>query len=210
MVQHTPFLRCDPQLRRGPRTTARFLLPVELVPTLSDVHAIAARLLADAGVSSEPWPSAVVSGAELSPARRGEESGSDALSRADEMWGALGTALSAWCGPFAYHALLSRALSQAQMTHQPLAALRVGTPSAPELMGLGVMAATVGDAGIAEGSQALLTALINLLVRVIGEEMAVATVSQALTVVRAVPPMGHPAPRSAPYGQPPVNGETGS
>lgn len=183
---------------------------MELVPALSDVHAIAARLLADAGVSPAPLPMGVDSGVDASPVRQGEEFGSDALSRAEEMWGTLGTALSAWCGPFAYYALLNRALSQAQMMHQPLAALRVGTPSAPELMGLGVIAATVGDAAIAEGSQALLTALINLLARVIGEEMAVATVSQALTVVRAAPPMGHPAPRSAPYGQPPVNGETGS
>ena len=183
---------------------------MRLVPTLSDVHAIAARLLADAGVSSAPYSSAIVLDANAPPVGQGEEFGSDALSRAEEMWGALGTALSAWCGPFAYYALLTRALSQAQMTHQPLAALHVGTPSAPEVMGLGVIAATVGDAAIAEGSHALLTALINLIARVIGEEIAVAIVSQALTVGRAVPPMGHPAPRSAPYGQPPVNGETGS
>ena len=142
--------------------------------------------------------------------RQGVEVGSDALLRAEEMWGTLGTALSAWCGPFAYYALLSRALSQAQVTHHSLAALRVGTPSAPELMGFGVIAATAGDAAIVEGSQALLTALIDLLARVIGEEIAVATVSQALTVVRAVPLMGHPASSSAPHGQPPVNGETGS
>ena len=176
------------------------LSPVDIVPSSSTVHALTACLLADAALWLVPPPSGVVSSENAAPVRRGEEVASDALSRAEQLWGTLGLALSAWCGPFAYHALLSRALSQAQTTHLPLSALRVGMPSAPQLEGLGVLSATGGDSAIAEASQALLSALIKLLARVIGEVMAIDTVTQALTVLRAVP---H-------HGQQPVKGDTGS
>lgn len=146
-------------------------------------------MLAGAGLSAaETLGDASAVNATVS--HHGKETVSEALFRAEQIWDVLSTALSAWCGPFAYHALLTRALLLAQITHPPLAALRAGTPSAPQLEGLGVMAATAGDAAIAEASQVLLAALIDLLARVIGGAMAVDTVSQALAVLRAVPAMG--------------------
>lgn len=174
---------------RPPSHTCLPLTPTDILPTSSDLPLVAARLLANAGLSA----AAALGGAssvDATVVHDGRETVSEALSRAEQIWDVLSTALSAWCGPFAYHALLTRALLLAQITHPPLAALRVGRPSAPQLEGLGVMEATAGDAAIAEASQALLTALIDLLSRVIGEAMAVDTVSQALAMLRAVPAMG--------------------
>ena len=173
-------------------TVARICLPLthaDILPTSSDLPLVAARLLASAGLSAAATRGDA-SSVDAAIVHESKEAASEALLRAELIWEVLGTALSVWCGPFAYHALLTRALLLAQITHSPLAALRVGTPSAPRLEGLGMMAASAGDAAIAGASQALLTALIDVLARVIGGAMAVDAVSQALAVLSAVPTTG--------------------
>ena len=165
------------------------LTPADILPNSSDLPSIAARLLTGAGLAAAATLGDA-SAVNTTAAHDGAETASEALSRAEQIWDVLGTSLSVWCGPFAYHALLNRALLQAQLQHPSLALLRAGTSSAPQLEGLGVMAATAGDAAIAEASQALLTAVIQQLARVIGETMAVDTVSQALTALSAAPSKG--------------------
>lgn len=99
---------------------------------------------------------------------------------AEQVWQRLGTALSQWCGPLAYHSVLTRAVNDVGVAMPAMAPLRVSGPPTVILQGFDDVEAAHGGVVLTAGVQALLSALIAVLVRVIGEEMAINVVSTAL------------------------------
>lgn len=84
--------------------------------------------------------------------------------------------LGRWVGPMGYYALLDRAVGQARAEHPALASLSCHGGEKSEMM---VAVRTYGAAEVASGMVALVATLIDLLGRIIGEEMAVRLVEQA-------------------------------
>ena len=80
--------------------------------------------------------------------------------------------LARWLGPAGCHALFARALVQARATHGALAGIRVRERSEPALDGVAESIAAQGGAAVARGLEALLTAVLELLGRLVGPGMA--------------------------------------
>lgn len=105
----------------------------------------------------------------------------DHVAAAERIFRALSGELSRWFGPFGYHALLTRALVKSRGEHRVLADVHVRSATEPWLAGLPEAAQLHGAEAATEGVATLLAALIDLLGRLIGEDLAVNLVSQALT-----------------------------
>ena len=84
--------------------------------------------------------------------------------------------LTRWIGSDGYSALVDRALQQARVGHPALAGLQC---QAGDVQGVAAVVGVHGAAEVSEGILALVALLIDLLSRVIGEEMAVRLVEQA-------------------------------
>lgn len=93
----------------------------------------------------------------------------------------LAIALARWFGMYGYHALLSRALADAKKSHAALANVVVRAPLEPFLDGLGECAQSHGPAAMSEGVTSVLTTAIEVLGRLIGEDMAEKLVVQSLS-----------------------------
>ena len=136
-------------------------------------RALAHRLLARAGAPAtrddDPPPAdpATSADASVAAAERACRDVADELTR--------------WFGAVGYHALLTRALADAVAEHPVLRSVRSGAPPAPYLDGLTDAARTHGAGAVTDAVAAVLTALIALLGRLIGEDLAVTLVSQAIT-----------------------------
>jgi hypothetical protein len=98
--------------------------------------------------------------------------GSDPVAATDETFRRLGGELTRWFGPFGYHALVSRALAEAKKDHPALDDVRVHSAQEPTLEGLAESIARHGSDAVTEGIIAMLMAFIDLLCRLIGEDMA--------------------------------------
>ena len=96
----------------------------------------------------------------------------DFIVAAEQGTAELADVLSRWFGPYGYHALLTRALAQARREHPVLAAVRIRAPLTPLLDGLQEAAQVHGTGALTEGAVALVAAVLTLLGRVIGEDMA--------------------------------------
>ena len=92
----------------------------------------------------------------------------------------LADTLARWFGPYGYHALLTRALSEASRQHPLLAAVRVRDPLTPLLDGLDEALETNDPDAVLEGVTAVIAGVIALLARVIGEDMALRLVEQSM------------------------------
>ena len=79
--------------------------------------------------------------------------------------------LTGWFGPLGAHALIKRALAHARAEHPSLDGVTLGAPSALHIEGLAEGARVHGDAAAA-GTLALLAWIIELLGRLIGDELA--------------------------------------
>jgi hypothetical protein len=84
--------------------------------------------------------------------------------------------LTSWIGSDGYRALVDRALEQARAGHPALAGLQC---QAGDVQGVAALVGAHGAAEVRESILALVALLIDLLSRVIGEEMAVRLVEQA-------------------------------
>jgi hypothetical protein len=84
--------------------------------------------------------------------------------------------LTRWIGSDGYRALVDRALEQARAGHPALAGLQC---QAGDVQGVAAAVGVHGAAEVREGILTLVALLIDLLSRVIGEEMAVRLVEQA-------------------------------
>jgi hypothetical protein len=92
----------------------------------------------------------------------------------------LAAELSRWFGPYGYHALLARALADARTAHPALRVVRVGPAPAPELEGLEDAARAQGAAAAVAGVEAVLAALIDLLGRLIGDDLAMTFIDHTI------------------------------
>lgn len=130
-------------------------------------YAVALRLLAAA--------------AQPAASRDGDGAAADPVAAVERAIQALSRELSRWFGPFGYHALLARALTEVRSESPSLAALRIHSALDPRLLGLPEAAQAHGADVALEGVATLLAALITLLGRLIGEDLAVNLVSNAMT-----------------------------
>ncbi len=126
-----------------------------MTPKSPDARKIALRLLARGGA-----PSAA------------ESEASDPGAAAEEVFRQLAEDLSRWFGPFGFHALFSRALAEARSHHPALEGVRIHSATDPSLEGFSESIARHGTDAVTEGIVAMLTAFIDLLSRLIGEDMA--------------------------------------
>jgi hypothetical protein len=92
----------------------------------------------------------------------------------------LATTLSRWFGPYGYHALLTRALADALRSHPALGAVRVKSPTDPAIVGLADASAAHGIDATMEGVTTLLATMVDLLGRLIGEDLAMNLMEQAV------------------------------
>jgi hypothetical protein len=104
----------------------------------------------------------------------------DLVAATDEVCRQLAYGLTRWFGPFGYHALLSRALAQARSGHPALHDVNVRSAAEPSLEGLTDSVARHGTDATTEGIVATLMAFIELLGRLIGEDMAHKLIDQSV------------------------------
>ena len=105
----------------------------------------------------------------------------DSASGAEQAFRLLAIELSRWFGFYGYHALLTRALTEARREHPVLSTIQVRSATEPWFEPFPVSDGTHGDGAAIEGWVALLTGVLDLLGRLIGEDLAVKLVSQAMT-----------------------------
>lgn len=109
------------------------------------------------------------------------EAAPDAVAAATErVCGRLSANLSRWFGIDGTNALFARALVRAQADHPALANVRYSRQSAVCLEGLAENARIHGADAAAHGVAAILTALIELLGRLIGQDIAMRLVEQSV------------------------------
>jgi hypothetical protein len=80
--------------------------------------------------------------------------------------------LSRWVGPDGCHALFTRALAEARSEHPSLDEIRLGVGSQPYIGGVAETIAAYGDATTAKSLESMLVHLVELLGRLIGDDMA--------------------------------------
>lgn len=107
--------------------------------------------------------------------------GPDTTSGADRVCRRVSDVLSRWIGRDGCHALFARALATAQeeSEHPVLDTVRTSVRSVYCLDGLNDGAARHGPAAATEGAATILSALIELLGRLIGEDMALGLLEQS-------------------------------
>lgn len=91
--------------------------------------------------------------------------------------------LSRWVGVDGSTALFARAIAEAKLEHPALSNVRYSRHSSVCLDGLAESAQIHGSRAAAEGVTAVLTALIELLGRLIGEDLAIRLVEQSVPAV---------------------------
>ncbi len=88
--------------------------------------------------------------------------------------------LARWVGFDGCHALFTRALAQARDEHPLLDTIQLHARSSPYLVGVTETVAQYGAATTAEGLEAILVILIELLGRLIGDEMTTNLIERGL------------------------------
>ena len=117
----------------------------------------------------------------LIEARRSERSDGDTPARAAA--GAserLFRELSRWVGLDGCYALFSRALSQAQTDYPALRKIQISARSQPHIDGVAETIMARGDPAAAEGIEFMLERLVELLGRLIGDDMAKKLIERSL------------------------------
>jgi hypothetical protein len=80
--------------------------------------------------------------------------------------------LSRWVGPDGCHALFTRALAEARSEHPSLDEIQLRVGSQPYIGGVAETLAAYGDATTAKSLESMLVHLVELLGRLIGDDMA--------------------------------------
>lgn len=88
--------------------------------------------------------------------------------------------LSRWLGPDGCHALFTRALAQARTEYSALAQIQLRARSEPYIDGVAETIMAHGDAPTAEALESMLVRLVELLGRLIGEDMAMKLIERSL------------------------------
>jgi hypothetical protein len=117
----------------------------------------------------------------LIDSRRQERTGADPAARAtasacDHLY----RELSRWVGVDGCHALFTRAQSQARIEHPALISIQLQAGSELYIDGLAATIIAYGDAGTAEALESMLVRLLELLTRLIGDDMATKVIDRSL------------------------------
>jgi hypothetical protein len=88
--------------------------------------------------------------------------------------------LSRWVGPDGCHALFTRALAQARIDHPALEQIQLHARSDPYIDGVAEAIMAHGDPATADGLEAMLVHLIELLGRLIGDDMATKLIERSV------------------------------
>jgi hypothetical protein len=114
--------------------------------------------------------------------RRSGRSGGDSSARAAAAAGNdLYRDLSRWVGRDGCNALFSRALAQACAEHPELGHIQLRAQSEPYIEGVGETIIACGEAAAAEALESMLVRLVELLGRLIGDDMATRLIEQSLS-----------------------------
>ena len=118
----------------------------------------------------------------LVDSRRSERAGSDTAARAAVSAGEnLYRELSRWVGPDGCHALFTRALAQAQAEYPALGQIQLRARSDPYIDGVAATIMAHGDAATAQAFESVLVHIVELLGRLIGDDMAMKLIERSLT-----------------------------
>jgi len=114
-------------------------------------------------------------------ARRSQQATGDTPARAAAAAGdRLYRELSRWVGPDGCHALFTRALAQARTEYPALAQIQLRARSEPYIDGVAETIMAHGDATTAEALESMLVRLVELLGRLIGDDMAMKLIERSL------------------------------
>ena len=80
--------------------------------------------------------------------------------------------LSRWVGPDGCHALFTRALAEARAEHPPLGQIQLRPGTDPYVGGVAETVVAYGDTATAKALESMLVHLVELLGRLIGDDMA--------------------------------------
>lgn len=113
--------------------------------------------------------------------RRSEGAGGDTAARAaaaacDDLY----RALSRWVGPDGCHALFTRALAQARTEYPALGQIHLRARSEPYIDGVAETIMAHGDAATAGALESMLVRVVELLGRLIGDDMAMKLIEGSL------------------------------
>ncbi|MDP9203924.1 MAG: hypothetical protein M3P12_00510 [Gemmatimonadota bacterium] len=113
--------------------------------------------------------------------RRSERAGSDTAARAaaatcDHVY----RELSRWVGPDGCHALFTRALAEARTEYSALGQIQLHARSEPYIEGVAETIMAQGDPATAEALESMLVGLVELLGRLIGDDMAMKLIERSL------------------------------
>lgn len=112
------------------------------------------------------------------PDRAGADTAARAVAAACEH---LYRELSRWVGPDGCHALFTRALAQAQTEHSGLGQIQLRARSEPYIDGIAATIMAHGDAATAEALESMVVRLVELLGRLIGDDMAMKLIERCLS-----------------------------
>jgi hypothetical protein len=117
----------------------------------------------------------------LIDSRRPDRAGADTAARAAaSACEHLYRELSRWVGPDGCHALFTRALAQAQVEYPALGQIQLRARSEPYIDGVAATIMAHGDAATAQALQSMLVHLVELLGRLIGDDMAMRLIDRSL------------------------------
>jgi hypothetical protein len=117
----------------------------------------------------------------LIDSRRPDRAGADTAARAAaSACEHLYRELSRWVGPDGCHALFTRALAQAQAEHPALGKIQLRARSEPYIDGVAATIMAHGDAATADGLESVLVYLVELLGRLIGDDMAMKLIERSI------------------------------
>jgi len=116
----------------------------------------------------------------LIESRRPERTGDDKAARAAAACNHLYWELSRWVGPDGSHALFARALAQTASEYADLEQIQLRARSEPYIDGIAESITARGDPATAEALESMLVRLVELLGRLIGDDMATKLVERSL------------------------------
>ena len=130
--------------------------------------------------SGKQPPAREIAGRLISSRRSERKSGETAARAAAAACDNLYRELSRWVGSDGCHALFTRALAETRTEYPPLTQIQLRARSEPYIDGVAETIMAHGDPATAEALESMLVRLVELLGRLIGDDMAVKLIERSL------------------------------